>query len=175
MPSAPGGEAAAASAPQGAAAPAPDPQPLTPERERAAGALHAPHWRGVRRAAWPPAYFSPREMASRGDGSIRLVIAAGQRLDALRRLLGRPLVVHSAYRDPLHNARVGGAPLSRHKVGDAFDLRADGSIPRRELLGAAREAGFRGIGLYRSFIHLDCRPRPACWANGGPHTLALWT
>ena len=149
--------------------------PLIPERERAAGALHAPHWRDVRRAAWPPAYFSPREMASRGDGSIRLVIAAGQRLDALRRLLGRPLIVNSAYRDPLHNARVGGAPLSRHKVGDAFDLRADGRIPRRELLAAARESGFTGIGLYRSFIHLDCRRRPAIWLRGGAAVEAAWT
>ena len=146
-----------------------------PRAPRGETVIAAAHWRGIRPGAWPLAHFSPREMASRGDRSLRLILAAGKRLDALRRMLGRPLIVNSAYRDPLHNARVGGAPLSRHKLGDAFDLRADGAIPRRELLAAAREAGFRGIGLYRNFLHLDCRPRPAQWVRGGRRTLELWT
>ncbi len=162
----------------------------------AAAIIAASHWRDVQRRDWPFAYFSPHELASRGNGAVCTVIAAGERLDALRRLLGKPLVVSSAYRDPLHNARVGGAPLSRHKAGDAADILA-GGIPRRELLAAAENCGFTGIGLYRTFIHLDCRPLrpltrpgksgpgraeskttpqpPVRWFSGGRRTLELWT
>ena len=141
-----------------------------------AAVIAARHWRDVRPGDWPLAHFSPGEMASRGDGSLRLAVAAGERLDSLRRRLGKPLIVHSAYRDPAHNARVGGAPLSRHKAGDAFDIRAEGiRIPRKELLAAAVECGFTGLGLYRGFLHMDCRPQKARWTHGGRRVLELWT
>ena len=61
-------------------------------------------------------------------------------------------------RDPVHNARVGGAPLSRHKLGDAFDVALAGH-DREALRAAARAAGFRGFGHYRTFLHVDLGPR----------------
>ncbi len=111
--------------------------------------IEARHWREIRPRDWPFPHFAPRELASRGNGAVRTSLAAGERLETLRRLIGRPLIVNSAYRDPLHNARVGGAPLSRHKVGDAFDVALDDAR------------------LYRAFLHLDCRPRPAVWYGKG--------
>ena len=124
------------------------------------------HWREADlnrwRARWP--HFAPREVASRGDGSLRVSTALLDFLERLRAELGgRPLAVTSCYRDPLHNARVGGAPLSRHKVSDACDIRIGGH-DRRELAGAAEMLGARGIGRYINFIHVDLRPgRPARW------------
>ena len=127
--------------------------------------LAAAHFSELAAADWPFRFFAPVELASRGDGSLRLVLPAGAALDELRRRLRRPLRVLSAYRDPLHNARVGGAPRSRHKRGDAFDLALAG-LNRHELAAAAAELGFTGFGRYADFLHLDARPRPASWYGG---------
>lgn len=122
------------------------------------------HWREVPKDAWRWNHFKPDEVASHGDGSLLVVEGALDTLERLRTLLGRPLVILSAYRDPVHNARVGGAPLSQHKFGKAFDLRLD--YDRDMLVGLAKEAGFRGIGLYKTFVHVDCGPSRR-WDNRG--------
>lgn len=128
---------------------------------------------------WARPHFRWDELRCRGcDGSCRysrggrpLVHVAERaldRLEGLRQALGRPLHVTSASRCPLHNARVGGAPLSRHRATErlqssAFDiLLAD--VPRAVLVAAAEAAGFGGIGInYRSFVHVDDRGYRARW------------
>ena len=121
---------------------------------------------------WPWAFFRPYELASHGDGSVCSVIAAVDALTKLRDFIGRPLVLNSAYRDPIHNAMIGGAPMSRHKVGDAFDVSLQG-LNRFELAQAAVECGFNGIGRYQTFLHIDTRPSRARW-YGGAHSRKLW-
>jgi uncharacterized protein YcbK (DUF882 family) len=79
-------------------------------------------------------------------------------LTAAREIVGRPFRILSAYRDPIHNAKVGGAPLSRHKYGDAFDIALTGH-DRDELLEACKTAGFRGFGFYNTFLHVDLGSR----------------
>ncbi len=123
--------------------------PLTPALYAHHGAVPAGDWR------WPD--FAPGELACRGDGSLLLAPAALDRLQALRSGLGRPLVLTSAYRSPLHNARVGGAPKSRHKEGDAFDISLH-NLDREALRRAAEAVGFTGFGHYRTFLHVDCGP-----------------
>ena len=120
-------------------------------------ALYA-DYRGVPPSQWRWPHFAPREIACRGDGSLRLVPGALDALEAARARLGEPFVVLSAYRSPLHNARVGGAPLSRHKVGDAFDLALAGH-DREALLAACIAAGFSGTGFYSTFLHVDLGPK----------------
>lgn len=113
---------------------------------------------------WP--HFSPKELASKGDGSLRVSSRFLDMLEALRLAAGRPLHVNSCYRDPAHNARIGGAPLSRHKVTDAVDVKTRGwkQAERRALARLARACGFSGIGVYETFLHFDARPSgPASW------------
>lgn len=105
---------------------------------------------------WP--HFTPKEMASKGDGSLVLSEDAMDALEAARTALGEPFIILSAYRDPIHNARVGGAPMSRHKAGDAFDI-ALRNHRRGELRDACMSAGFRGFGLYQTFLHVDLGPK----------------
>ena len=116
------------------------------------------HWSSVPSVEWPYLFFKPVELASKGDGSLLANHPAIQKLEALRRLLGKPVIINSAYRDPIHNARVGGAPMSRHKKGDAFDI-ALKSQSKQQLIQFAKQAGFTGFGInYRSFVHVDCGP-----------------
>lgn len=91
-------------------------------------------------------------------------------LETMRTAVGRPLILHSAHRCALHNARIGGAPLSQH-LKLATDIGLRGHSPRR-LYGAARQAGFTGFGFYTSFLHIDMG-RPRHWF-GGPKARALW-
>ncbi len=122
--------------------------------------LTAPHWTRVDPVRWPWRYISPREAASKGDGSIRVCTRAMDMMTLLREDIGRPFYFWSIYRDPLHNARVGGAPLSRHKESDAFDIGILNHPEPLELYDRARAYGFTGFGFYRTFLHVDTwRPR----------------
>ncbi|WP_427450525.1 D-Ala-D-Ala carboxypeptidase family metallohydrolase [Litorimonas sp. WD9-15] len=80
------------------------------------------------------------------------------RLQLARYDVGKPFQILSAHRCALHNARVGGAPLSQH-LKLAVDIRASGHN-RQDLLQACRKAGFTGFGFYTTFLHIDLgRPR----------------
>jgi uncharacterized protein YcbK (DUF882 family) len=108
---------------------------------------------------WPWKFFTPKEMADRSTGELQIDPAFLDRLDLLRSDFGRPLRILSAYRTPLHNAFVGGAPLSRHLTANAADI----SIVELEggkttLRSLAFQAGFRGFGYYRTFLHVDTGP-----------------
>lgn len=88
--------------------------------------------------------------------------------DELRQRLGVPLrVVISAYRSPQYNAKCpGAARYSQHLYNRALDLVFD--CPPEEAFAMAdqmrREGVFEGgLGLYKSFIHLDTRSRNATW------------
>ena len=48
-----------------------------------------------------------------------------------------PITVPSGFRNPVHNAGLGGSTWSRHIYGDAFDLKAD-IVERHENVGKAR-------------------------------------
>jgi hypothetical protein len=111
---------------------------------------------------WP--HFGQREIACPCCGETHVWPEALDAVEALRVATAAPLIVTSGHRCALHNARVGGAPLSLHKRL-AFDIALAGHDPAR-LLEAARAAGFRGFGFGRTFLHLDTRARPAHWFYG---------
>ena len=83
---------------------------------------------------------------------------------------GTEVKINSAYRSAGKNASVGGASLSKHMTGDAIDVRVTGDYKKRaEFVVAASRAGFKGIGVYSTFIHLDIAGRRA-WVAGEPQT-----
>lgn len=98
-------------------------------------------------------------------------------LNELREAMDQPLLLNSASRCPRHNLRVGGAKRSKHLATEhlrstAFDISTD---PKRyswynleapdqdDLIATAVEIGFNGIGVYRTFVHVDKRDRSARW------------
>lgn len=76
-------------------------------------------------------------------------------LDRLQRVRDNvgPINLNSAHRCRRHNANVGGALNSQHKQL-AVDITLRGQDPKA-LRAAAVEAGFRGYGMYNTFLHLD--------------------
>lgn len=116
---------------------------------------------------WGPE-FSPQEMACRGTGKLAVDERSMDALLALRRAIGRPIIVQSAYRSPEHNARVGGARKSQHLQARAFDISMSNHDPFLfEML--AQKHGFRGVGHYpkQNFMHIDTREAPARWHGKG--------
>jgi uncharacterized protein YcbK (DUF882 family) len=121
------------------------------------------HWRLVKPQHWPWKNFTAEEMASKGNGSLLVVDHFMDTLQLARDLADAGLTILSAYRDPLHNARVGGAPRSSHKLGIAADISLRGH-DREELLQICREAGFTGFGFYNTFLHVDMG-KPRSWGQ----------
>ncbi len=75
---------------------------------------------------------------------------------------GKKVVVSSGYRNPWHNAAVGGQDQSYHVKCMAADLFIPGVEKRRLIAFAMRHGAVGGLGCYpgRSFIHIDVRDRP---------------
>ena len=108
--------------------------------------------------------FSLHEFESPDTGEVVLDPELVTKLQALRDKLGRPVIVNSGYRTPEHNNAVGGASESYHKLGMAADIHSPG-VSVETLAQLAEAVGFRGIGRYSTFVHVDTRPTPARWTG----------
>ena len=104
-------------------------------------------------------WFKDKEFACRCCGELppfaRENIEALVRnvLDPVREKLGKPIQVNSGYRCKNHNEAVGGVKGSQHLVGEAADLRIDGSP--EELANAIKENGkFDQMIIYPGFVHV---------------------
>lgn len=98
------------------------------------------------------------------DAIVRIANLAQQ----ARNRIGRPFHITSWYRPPEINRRVGGAPLSRHVVGDAIDYYVEGMTGDElyRLLDPWWPGGLGRYGGNRSRIsHLDARGHRARWRH----------
>jgi len=90
-------------------------------------------------------------------------------LNQLRELAGRPIKINSGYRCAKHNAAIGGAPHSQHKLGKAADIVIAGLTVNEMVELAEQVDAFRngGIGAYpqAGFIHIDNRGYRARWTK----------
>lgn len=102
-------------------------------------------------------HFSQHEFTDRRTGhAVRPPDELLQVLEHLRNLRGRPLHIVSGHRCCTTNAAVGGAPRSRHLVGDAADIPSGYATVRQ-----AEACGAVGIGVRGEWVvHVDVRPGP---------------
>jgi lysozyme len=86
-------------------------------------------------------------------------------LQEARNRLKSPIRLTSIFRSPAYNKRIGGVSNSTHCVFNATDLVcAQPASLYLVLLDLRREGAFKGgLGLYRSFVHLDSRGHNATW------------
>jgi len=91
-----------------------------------------------------------------------------QKIVSIRKVLGVPFVVTSAYRCQAYNTKIGGVPNSAHTEGRAMDISIDGMEEAKQvqLIEEAIRHGVKGIGIQgkgsSQFIHLD-DTRPRLW------------
>lgn len=106
---------------------------------------------------WPNFHYE--ELRSKGNGDLRLHYETLDAMQRLRNMLNRPLIVTSYYRDPDYNRAVQGAEASYHLAGRAVDVSTYSTeIGRWTLWHYATKAGFKGLGIYEGFTHLDTGP-----------------
>ena len=100
--------------------------------------------------------FTCHHCGSIGNGMNPALI---RELEKLRKIVGKPLHVNSGYRCPIHNANVGGATRSQHKLNNAADIAVPDGMTFEEFRRACNQCDFDAIGLYPDqwFIHLDVR------------------
>jgi uncharacterized protein YcbK (DUF882 family) len=94
------------------------------------------------------------------------ILPALSAADELRRRLGKPVQILSAYRNLAYNRAIGGARNSFHTQFRALDLTAKAPIP--ELARLAKQIRLEkiftgGLGVYPGFIHIDSRSANADW------------
>lgn len=123
-------------------------------------------------------YFTEKEFRCKCCGELPKACPPDGLIDILiniREHFGNPVRINSGYRCPKNNAAVGGAPKSRHVVGDAVDIRVD-KVPTKEVYNYVIETfGEQQLGIakkiiddpYRGFVHIDTRGRKARWSYPG--------
>ena len=113
------------------------------------------------------AHFKVREFACH-DGSDTVFISPElvTVLEKIRVHFGKPVNINSGYRTEAHNKVNGGAAYSQHKYGLAADIHINGVTPKE--IAAYVETlmpSSGGIGIYKSFCHVDVRRVKSRW-NG---------
>lgn len=80
-------------------------------------------------------------------------------LDMLRELCDFPFVITSGYRSPRHTKEKDkpGGP-GQHSAGVAADIRVADGVQRFAIVDNAIALGFSGIGVAKTFVHVDTRP-----------------
>jgi hypothetical protein len=78
------------------------------------------------------------------------------KLELLRAKLGKPIIINSAYRCPIHNKQVGGVKNSQHLQGKAADIQVKGLTPVY-VAKIAKQVGFTFVKVYPNFVHVDVR------------------
>jgi hypothetical protein len=119
---------------------------------------------------------SPYPFEWRSDRAVALALT----FEDIRALLGNtPVVILSGYRTEKYNATLeGAASKSQHVQGRALDIwhpAHEPSVVYQTIRSAQRDGGLPllgGIGLYRTFVHIDVRPKVpkghlATWAGTG--------
>ena len=77
------------------------------------------------------------------------------KLEEAREIAGIPFKITSGYRTKSHNEEVGGVPNSSHLIGVAADISVSSGADRYVILNALIRAGFKRIGVAKTFIHCD--------------------
>lgn len=103
-----------------------------------------------------------------GSGVYNVQPGAMARLIIMKNILGGSLTINSAWRSPIHNANIKGAPNSNHKRGTAFDITANAS-GRAKIIKVASALGFMEIISYPNsgFVHVALSSSRRGWSSGG--------
>jgi len=113
-------------------------------------------------------YFSRAEMTCKcGCGCCNMDKHFMSKANLAREIADIPFYVISGFRCWKHNQEIGSTS-DNHPLGFAMDVRANNSRQRFIILEALIKAGFKRIGIHKTFIHFDDNP------NGTPEVAWLY-
>jgi len=127
---------------------------------------------------WGVKHFTAREFFYRGASDAKLQLntdppvelwrsmeTTAKVLEEARKRLGAPIRLTSIFRSEAYNRRIGGVKNSSHCRFNAADCVTEHPAKLYLLLMDMRREGMfkGGLGLYRSFVHLDTRGHNATW------------
>jgi uncharacterized protein YcbK (DUF882 family) len=97
-----------------------------------------------------------------GENEIRYDFVSA--LDDLRGVCGFPFIITSGYRAPRHSVEAKKARPGQHTHGIAADIKVTGGAQRYAIVSNAIKLGFKGIGVAKTFVHVDMREtEPMIW------------
>lgn len=85
------------------------------------------------------------------------LVRLARMLEEVRRVLGRPIMVNSAYRSPKVNTAIGSRSTSQHVLGCAADIRVPGLTPN-DIVKAIIKTNIEYDQLIREFdswVHIS--------------------
>lgn len=84
------------------------------------------------------------------------ILFTASRMDLIRTIIGKPIIVNSWYRSKEVNKAVGGVPTSQHALGQAVDIRVNGMTPK-QIMDKIKNSGvsFDQLIVYSSFVHIS--------------------
>jgi hypothetical protein len=111
---------------------------------------------------WVSEMNPPSEGWTKLDMSVKVLLVRLQQAAQKEGIISGPIYINSGWRSVQYNDKIGGAKASQHLNGLAVDIVWDGFAARsdktNQFVALAKKQGFRGIGLYNSFVHLDIGP-----------------
>ena len=109
-------------------------------------------------------YFKLSDFNCQETGNNEMCEKFLNRLDDLRHKTGFPFVITSGYRDPAHSIEAAKTSPGRHAEGIAADIKYNSSFQSYMIVKNALEMGFSGVGIAKTFIHVDTRKDvPKMW------------
>jgi uncharacterized protein YcbK (DUF882 family) len=110
-------------------------------------------------------YFELEEFACQETGENSISPSFVSALDELREACGFPFKITSGYRSPSHSIEARKPSPGTHARGIAADIAINGGAQRRVIVENAIRLGFNGIGVAKTFVHVDKRETPpVMWA-----------
>jgi uncharacterized protein YcbK (DUF882 family) len=110
-------------------------------------------------------YFKRDEFVCKETGTNQIKDSFIDELDDLRESCGFPFAITSGYRSPMHSKEASkpNGP-GKHSEGIAADIAVADGVQRYQIVRHAIVHGFTGIGIAKTFIHVDRRDgQPVIW------------
>jgi uncharacterized protein YcbK (DUF882 family) len=110
-------------------------------------------------------YFDTKEFDCQETGENNMLPEFIHSLDELREKCGFPFTITSGYRSVRHSIEAAKQAPGTHAQGIAADIAISTGSQRRAIVKHALELGFGGIGIAKTFVHVDIRTQePVIWA-----------
>ena len=110
-------------------------------------------------------YFDIKEFDCQETGENDVKPELIHSLDELREKCGFPFTITSGYRSSRHSIEAAKQAPGTHAQGIAADIAVANGAQRRAIIKHAMELGFGGIGVAKTFVHVDIRTtEPVVWA-----------